>query len=70
MRKISTSFSFLLELAAVIDALPEEQKESYNQASSDLKHLFQEEIRSEYGQDLDKVGFFSISWQLLQLSFY
>merc|ERR1712179_404715 len=43
------------ELAAVIDALPEEQKESYNQASSDLKQLFQEEIRSEYGQDLDKM---------------
>ena len=57
-------------MAAVLDALPEEQKELYYQASQDLKHKTQEKIRSEYGQDLDKVGFFSISWQLLQLSFY
>jgi len=43
------------ELAAVIYALPKEQKELYNKASSTDKHLFQEEIRSEYGQDLDKM---------------
>ena len=66
MRNFSTFFLkasllIFLELEAVIDALPKEHKEFYNKANSTVKNMLQKEVRSEYGRDLDKVGFSSIS---------
>ena len=48
---------FLLELDTVLEALPERDKEFYNGANSFVQDLIQKGIRSEYGHDLDKVGF-------------
>ena len=48
---------FVLELGAVLDALPKKHKELYNKLNSTLQDLLQKKLRSAYGQDLDKVSF-------------
>jgi len=43
------------ELDAVLDALPEEDKEFFNKANSTVRDRLQKEISSAYGHDLDKM---------------